>query len=125
MATRSAAGGHRRQPFWVDQKRGPRVVKRFQQGRKAKSVELLSTGVVRKTYDPRRASHVRRFYHEVSLLRHLQGCGFVPTLTSVDEDRLSFKMTFCGKPVRNTPESRKLLDKLLHVLERDYGVVRR
>lgn len=104
---------------------GVRVVKRFLCGRKAKSVELLSTNLVRKTYDPKLPNHVRRFYHEVALLRHLQGCPFVPTLASVNEEQLSFKMSYCGKLLRNTPQARKLIDKLLHALERDYGVVRR
>ena len=97
---------------------------RLRGGRKSMSVMRLPTGVVQKRYDPRRPAHVWRFHHEVSLLRHLQGCPFVPTLVSVDEDRFSFKISDCGRPVRDTPRMRRLVDRMLRCLEKDYGVYR-
>lgn len=101
------------------------VVKAFRGGRKSLSVRLLSTGVVEKRYDPRRPRHVSRFHKEVALLRHLQGCPFVPTLVAVDADRLMFKVSYCGTPAPDTPDTRAVIDKVLRAIERDFGVVRR
>jgi predicted Ser/Thr protein kinase len=100
------------------------VVKTFYAGRKSLSVRLLSTGVVEKRYDPRKSRHPGRFHQEVETLRRLKGCPFVPTLVSVDEDRLMFKMSYCGQALPKSKESTAIIDKLLHVLERDYGLMR-
>jgi hypothetical protein len=101
------------------------VTKVFNAGRKSLSVRLLSTGVVEKRYDPRRPKHVHRFHREVGFLRHLKGCPFAPTLVSVDEDRLTFKVSYCGTAAPDTPETRAMINKLLHALEREYGMVRK
>ena len=101
------------------------VVKVFTLGRKSLSVRLLSTGVVEKRYDPRKPHHADRFHHEVAVLRRLQGCAFVPTLISVDPDRLMIKQSYCGEKAPDTPQVRSAIDAALRHLDAKYGVVRR
>ena len=92
------------------------IIKRFERGHKSAGAYLLENGVVKKVYDLGKSSHKRRFEIEVSHLRHLQRCSFVPKLLSVDENKGEIYMTYCGTTPERTKsnilENRRLVKKL-------------
>jgi tRNA A-37 threonylcarbamoyl transferase component Bud32 len=70
------------------------------------TVQLTFDGRVFKTYHGSDAP--RRFANEVRVLRHLEarGCGFVPRLLEVDEQKLRICTSNCGSRVEHLDEAR-------------------
>lgn len=87
----------------------------------------LPDGVVKKVYDPNDKIQWGRFEHEHMILEYLtrSECDFVPRLLYADEKNATLYMTNCGTcPTVRTPELDQEIDRLMHLLEEKYGLVR-
>lgn len=109
----------------IDYYRGLKVIKRFKDGHKSKGAFLLEKDVVKKTYDMSKAKHKRRFKIEITNMKHLSSCPFVPKLLGIDEKDGSFYMNYCGKKPKETYENIRMNAKLIKKLYYDWDMARK
>lgn len=93
------------------------ISKIFDDGCKSKGVFLLEGGtIVKKVYDCKNLTHVKRFKTEIKFLKHLQDCDFVPKILAIDKKHCTFYMNYCGiKPIENDiniKENQRLIKEL-------------
>lgn len=98
----------------------------FSGGEQSQEVLLLEHSVVCKRYNPKSATHKKKFWTEVSNLRHLEKCEFVPKLLCVDEKQCVIYMTYCGKRVKTlTKEIKAQVSGKIRVLYEQWKMQRR
>jgi hypothetical protein len=87
-------------------------------------VELVEGGLVRKRYHTiLNKSSKWLLWHEIALLEQLHSCPYTPKLVHVDHDRQTFYQTFCGEPVKNSPEIQEKIAQMLAEIRDQYHVV--
>jgi hypothetical protein len=84
--------------------------------------KITKTKIVGKRFDSKKK---KQFEIEVSHLKHLQTCHFVPKLIHADEEHYVIYMSYCGKqPESLSSEQKKDIQRKLKILKDGYGMTR-
>jgi len=78
--------------------------------------------LVQKTFGPKQEKHFNR---EISNLKHLKGCLFIPKLHHIDTSTKTLYLSYCGRRPRHLTDEQKadIRDKL-KLLKEQYGLSR-
>ncbi len=102
------------------------VIQDFGKHHNSKSVVLLrrvtnpSEIIVEKTY-----TTLSEMENEMTILRRIHGCSFVPEMVGVDQKAKKLYTTYQGKTIKAyTPELKEEVKKKLQILKTKYGISR-
>lgn len=106
--------------------------KLIKNGGKSEYVYLLEKDngelVIKKKYNLQRSNHSTHFKHEITILKKLKYCPFVPKIIKINSKKGIIYMTYCGKnpQLKKTElsEYKTILSKVMKLLEHKWGIYR-
>jgi hypothetical protein len=100
------------------------IISHIKSGGKSKYVQLLENNIIKKKYDYNIQEHIQAYNNEVSILKHLENCSFVPKILQLIPEKYLIYMTYCGqRPIENKTTLTEI-SRLLKILYEEYGVYR-
>lgn len=101
-----------------------KLIRVLKEDGKSKYVHLLERNIVKKRYDKKNLEHIKAYHREVTILKHLEKCSFVPKILHLIPDRYTIFMTYCGTEPPENPQSLQKISGLAKKLFDEYSVYR-
>jgi len=99
--------------------RNLQVIKVYTNGKHADEVSLLQDNVIRKKYNQSKNIFFKR---EVTILKKLRKCTFVPKLLCVDKEHKTIYMSYCGIPISKLTAYETQINHYIKILKKKYGI---